>query len=227
MGRGLGCRNVPDSAAHSRHSEYGSRHSFQTDRDQNRMDLGQGYLPIHLSEVLQTRSGSLCISLKSSSTPVCVEVPRSRSAGRGNLSSGLEQVDLLIHPCGRILKKIRTDQAMALLIAPNWAGKPMVPGPSSDAGGSTSTPAPGLHLAVWPLSGIEATGFSKEAVAILVNSHPEAVCSPLEGPDSLVFSTECLSHFSSCCRCPRISCYTKELGIQNYCPLQGRYFSGS
>ena len=33
MGSGLGCWSIPDSTAHSRHSEYSSRYSFQADRD--------------------------------------------------------------------------------------------------------------------------------------------------------------------------------------------------
>ena len=79
MGSGLGCGSIPDNTPHSRHSEYSSRYSFQADRDQNRMDLRQENLPIHLSEVLQTRSGCRYIPLKSSSTPVCFEVPGSGS----------------------------------------------------------------------------------------------------------------------------------------------------
>ena len=41
MRSGLGCWSFPDSTAHSRHSEYSNRYSFQADRDQNRMLLRQ------------------------------------------------------------------------------------------------------------------------------------------------------------------------------------------
>ena len=51
-------------------------------------------IPIDLSEVLQTRSESLCIPLKSSSSPVCFELPGSGSTSCRRLSPRLEQVDL-------------------------------------------------------------------------------------------------------------------------------------
>lgn len=94
MGSALGCSSIPDSTAHSWHSEYSSRYSFQADRDQNRMNLRQENLPIHFSEVLQNRSGSLCIPLKLPNAPVCFEVPRSGSTSDRCLSPGLELVGL-------------------------------------------------------------------------------------------------------------------------------------
>ena len=90
----LGSGSSLESAAHSRNSEWGSRHSLQADRDFYRMDLGQEDLTVNLSEVLQTRGRPLCIPLEPSSTQVCLEVPRSRGSGSGCISSGLEQMDL-------------------------------------------------------------------------------------------------------------------------------------
>ena len=90
----LDSRSVIDSSAYSRHSKCGSRHSFQADRDQNRMDIGQEDLPVHLSEILYTRNGPLCIPFKPPITQVCLEVPRSRGSGCGCIPPGLEQMDL-------------------------------------------------------------------------------------------------------------------------------------
>ena len=56
--------------------------------------LDKKKIPIHLSEVLQTRIGSLCIPLKSSSSPVCFELPGSGSTSCRRLSPRLEQMDL-------------------------------------------------------------------------------------------------------------------------------------
>ena len=94
IGSCLGCLSIPDSTAHSRHTEYSSRYNFQADRDQNRMDLRQTNLPIDLSDVFKTRSGSLCIPLKSPSAPECFDVPESGSTSGRCLSPGLSYVGL-------------------------------------------------------------------------------------------------------------------------------------
>ena len=90
----LGSKSYSDSSAYSGHSKCGSRHSLQTDRDQNRMDIGQGDLPVHLSEILGTRSGPFCIPLKPPTTQVCLEVPRSGGPGCECIPPGLKQMDL-------------------------------------------------------------------------------------------------------------------------------------
>ena len=57
VGSSLDSRSIADTSAYSIHSKCSSRQSIQADRDQNRMDIGQGDLPVHLSEILHTRSG--------------------------------------------------------------------------------------------------------------------------------------------------------------------------
>ena len=207
MGSGPGCGSIPDSTAHSRHSEYSSRYSFQADRDPNRMDLRQENLPIHLSEVLQTRSGSLCIPLKSSSAPVCFEVPGSGSTSCRRLSPGLEQVDLSNPPpCRSSSSDLEKDQSRpgnCSLNCTELDRATMVPGAPSDACGSTSTASPAPILAVPPISTCsstppvaitppsrlapirdryKATGFSKEVVDILLASWATATQKRYAGP---------------------------------------------
>ena len=94
VGSSLDSRSKIDSSAYSRHSKCGSRHSLQADRDQNRMDIGQEDLPVHLLEILHTRSGLLCIPFKPPITQVYLEVPRSGGSGCGCIPPGLEQMDL-------------------------------------------------------------------------------------------------------------------------------------
>ena len=54
VGSSLDSRSITDSSAYSGHSKCGSRHSLQTDQDQNQMDTGQEDPPVHLSEIRQT-----------------------------------------------------------------------------------------------------------------------------------------------------------------------------
>ena len=120
MGSGLRCWSIFDSTAHSWHSEYCSRRSLQAGRNQKRVDHGQEDLPIHLSQVLQTRVGSVGVPLKPPGTQVCFDVLGSRSACCGRFSQGLEKVDLcnpsLVVLLLRILKKIRADEHPFLLL---------------------------------------------------------------------------------------------------------------
>ena len=100
VGSSIDSRSITDSSAYSRHSKCGSRHSLQADQDQNRMDIGQEDLPVHLSEILHARSRSLCIPFNSLSTQVCLKVPRSLGSGCGCISLGLDQMDLPHPPSG-------------------------------------------------------------------------------------------------------------------------------
>ena len=149
VGCSLDSRSITDSSAYSRHSKCGSRHSFQADRDQNRMDIGQEDLPVHLSEILHTRSGPVCIPFKPPSTQVCLEVPRSGSSGGGCIPPELEQMDFC-NPssCSPSASGTEEDQRGSSSSSPPNCSKldrtAMVSRPHSDAGGSptAATPAP-------------------------------------------------------------------------------------
>ena len=141
------------------------------------MDIGQEDLPVHMSPILHSRSGPLCIPFKPRSTEVCLEVPRSGGSACGCIPSGLEQMDLSnpspVVFLPRVLRKIKEDQATAVfLIAPNWTGQPwfsdliqmLVDRPLLLPQGHSLLFLPfqptafhplwkSLQLAVWPLSG--------------------------------------------------------------------------
>lgn len=149
VGSSLDNRSIIDSSAYSRRSKCVGRHSLQADRDQNRMGIGQENLPVHLSEVLHTRSGPLCIPLKPPITPVCLEIPRSGGPGCGCIPPGLEQMDLynLSSSSPSALDTEEDQRGSSNCSPPNCPEldrTAMVSGPHSDAGGSpnAATPAP-------------------------------------------------------------------------------------
>ena len=208
MGNSLDSRSIIDSSAYSRHSKCGGRHSLQVDRDQNRMDIGQEDLPVHLSEILHTRSGPLCIPFKPPITQVCLEVPRSGGSGCGCIPPGLEQMDLS-NPSSRSPSASGTEEdqrGSSNCRPPNcpeldWTA--MVTSPHSDAGGSpnAATPAPISVVSSISANSIpspveiassdslatirdryQATGFSKEVVDILVASWGTATQKRYSGP---------------------------------------------
>ena len=196
VGSCLVSRSITDSSAYSRHSKCGSRHSLQADRDQNRMDIGQEDLPVHLSEILHARSRPLCIPLKPPSTQVCLEVPRSRGSGCGCISLGLEQMDLSHPPSGSpSASGTEEDQRGSSNCrppnCPELDRTAMVSRPHSDAGGSPTAATTAPISVVSPISAnsvpssvevpssdslatirdrYQATGLSKEVVDILLAS---------------------------------------------------------
>lgn len=142
------------------------------------MDSGQRDLPISLSEVLHTRSGPLCISLNSSSAKVRLDYPDPGTLAVDAFLQDWSKWTCLIHPpvalLPRILRKIREDQATALLIAPNWSGQPwfpelLFPSLSANCAPPSVAVAASRSLAIIR-NRYETTGFSKEVVDILLAS---------------------------------------------------------
>ena len=189
----LDSRSITDSSAYSRHSKCGSRHSLQADRDQNRMDIGQEELPVHLSEILHARSRPLCIPFKPPSTQVCLEVPRSEGSGCGCISLELDKMELS-HPASGSPSASGTEEDQRGSSncrppnCPELDQTAMVSRPHSDAGGSptAATPAPISVVSAISANSIpssmevpssdslatirdryQATGLSKEVVDIL------------------------------------------------------------
>ena len=206
VGSSLDSRSITDSSAHFRHSKCGSRHSSQADRDQNCMDIGQEDLPVHLSKILHTRSGPLCIPFKPPSTQVCLEVPRSRSSGCGCIPPGLEQMDLS-NPssCSPSASGTAEDQRRSSNCSspncPELDRTTMVSRPHSDAGGSPTAATPAPISVVSPISAnsipspvevpaydslvrerYQATGLSKEVVDILLTSWGNTTQKRYSGP---------------------------------------------
>ena len=157
MGGSLDSRSIIDSTAHSRHSKCSSRHSLQADRDQNQIDIGQEDLSVHLSEVLHTRGGPLCILLNPPSTQVCLEVPRSGGSGSRCIPPGLEQMDLS-NPSSHSPSALDTEENQrgssncSPPNCPELDRTAMVSRPHSDAGGSSTTAAPGPISTLPPIS---------------------------------------------------------------------------
>ena len=208
VGSSLDSRSITDSSAYSRHSKCRSRHSFRADRDQNRMDIGQEDLPVHLSEILHTRSGPVCIPFKPPGTQVCLEVPRSGSSGCGCIPPELWQMDLS-NPssCSPSASGTEEDQRRSSNRCPPDCPEldrtAMVSRPHSDAGGSptAATPAPISVVSPIPANSIpspvevsasdslatirgryQAAGLSKEVVDILLASWGTATQKRYSGP---------------------------------------------
>ena len=207
-GSSLDSRSITDSSAYSRHSKCGSRHSLQADRDQNRMDIGQEDLPVHLSEILHTRSGLLWILFKPPNTQLCLEVPRSGGSGCGCISPGLEQMDLA-NPSSRSPSASGTEEDQrgssncSRPNCPELDRTAMVSRPHWDAGGSPTAATPAPISVVSPISAnsipspvevpssdslatirdrYQATGLSKEVVDILLASWGTATQKRYSGP---------------------------------------------
>ena len=160
------------------------------------MDIGQKDLPVHLSEILHTRSGPLCIPFKPPSTQVCLEVPRSGSSGRGCIPPGREQMDLsnpssLSPSASGTEEDQRGSSNCAPPNCPELDRSAMVSRPHSNAGGSPIAATPVRISVVSPISAnsisspvevhssdslatirgrYQATGLSKEVVNILLTS---------------------------------------------------------
>ena len=196
VGSSLDSTSITDSSAYSRHSKCGSRHSLQADRDQNRMDIRQEDIPVHLSEILHARSRPLCIPFKPPSTQVCLEVSRSGGSGCGCIPPGLGQMDLSNPSCGSPSASGTEEDQRGLSICrppncPELDRTAMVSRPHSDAGGSPTAATPAPISVGSPISAnsipspvevpssdslatirdrYQATGLSKEVVDILLAS---------------------------------------------------------
>ena len=160
------------------------------------MDIGQEDLPVHMSEILHSRSGPLCIPFKPPRTQVCLKVPRSGDSGCGCIPSGLEQMDLS-NPSSRSPSASGTEEdhrGSSNCSPPNCPKldrTAMVSRPHSDAGGSSTaaTPTPISVVSLISANSIpspvevpssyslatirnryQATGLSKEVVDILLAS---------------------------------------------------------
>ena len=156
--------------------ECGSRRSLEGIQHAHGVDASAGCLSGHTTSLLRAGDKPICIALEPSAASLCVTASRPQYLSSGCLSTGLKPVEEFHHPpvvlLPRILQKVRTDKATALLVAPDWPGQPwsaqiqlMLPGtpyPLPKEKSLLSLPFDqeavhplwlSLNLTVWPISG--------------------------------------------------------------------------
>ena len=137
VGMGRGKKHSSVSCISSRSAKLNSRHSFSSDRSGFRMDVKPFNFSTSLFDLQYSESRPVCYPSEQPSSVFCVMVPRSRSNGEKCIHSSLvRSSELCLSPFSQImkcLKKIQTDKAKVLFVAPVWRSRPWFPGSSFNA----------------------------------------------------------------------------------------------
>ena len=107
--------------------ECGSRRSLEGFQPAHRVDASEGCLSGHSTSLLSSGDRPICIALEPSAAYLCVTTPRPHVLQQW-MPFNRGQWKRFIHPpvvlLSRILQKVRSDKATALLVVPDWPGQP-------------------------------------------------------------------------------------------------------